>query len=133
MSIAQVDSTNGRVNAKTMMVGCRLFAAKIAAADHTGPSRHGRTIAAYGARVRDPKQHQCWAGRWAFNNGNPDWATPCPDAMLVQHVVTDPDTPGVPEILLCNRHYHQVLAQGLITEHDPSPERLADYDRRHRR
>lgn len=75
-------------------------------------------------------QTSCWAGRWAFNNGNPDWAVPCPDAMLVQHMVTDPDAPGAPRILLCNRHYLQVLAQGLITEHDPTPERLAQFDRR---
>lgn len=75
--------------------------------------------------VQAAQNRQCWAGRWAFNDGNPDWRQPCSDAMLVQHMITDPDVAGAPRILLCNRHYLQVLAQGLITEHDPTPERLA--------
>lgn len=80
--------------------------------------------------VQAAQARHCWAGRWAFNNGNPDWARPCPDAMLVQHLVTDPDTPGAPEIMLCNTHYLQVLAQGLIDEHDPTEERLGTYRER---
>ncbi len=77
----------------------------------------------------DPTRN-CWAGRWAFNDGNPDWRVPCPDAMLVQHLVTDPDTPGAPRILLCTRHYKQVELQGLITEPTPTPERLREAERK---
>lgn len=50
--------------------------------------------------------------------------------MLSRHLVTDPDTPGSPEILLCDRHYQAVLDQDLIDEPEPSPDRLAAYRRR---
>lgn len=71
---------------------------------------------------------KCWAGRLAFNMGNPDWREPCQDPMEISHVVCFTDAgPEAPQIELCNRHYLQVLAQGLIDEPDPSKERIEEF------
>lgn len=68
----------------------------------------------------------CWAGRKAFAGGR--WKTPCTRSMLPTHVITDPDTPGAPEIRLCTHHYEEVLALGLVEEPNPTPERVAAYE-----
>lgn len=68
----------------------------------------------------------CWAGRKAFNNGNPTWRMPCMRSMEPTHVITDPTVKNAPVILLCDFHYQDVLAQGLITMPDLSPEQLAE-------
>lgn len=80
----------------------------------------------------DPKKHNCWAGRWAFFGGHPDWRSACPDMMLIQHVVFFEQNSGdiKSEILLCDRHYRQVLTAGLISEPDPPPEKIAEAKRR---
>ena len=72
----------------------------------------------------------CWAGRKAFLGGHPDWRMPCMRGMEPTHVITDPDTPGAMQILLCNFHYAQALASGLVTEHDPTPERIRTWEDR---
>lgn len=72
------------------------------------------------------KYEPCWAGRKAFAGGR--WTTPCPRSMLPTHVITDPDTPGAPEILLCTFHYEEVLALGFVTEPNPTPERIRAYE-----
>jgi hypothetical protein len=76
---------------------------------------------------KSPTGGKCWAGRLAFNDGNPDWRQPCQDPMKITHVVTAFEDIRAPEIELCNRHYLQVLAQGLITEPDPTKERLEEF------
>lgn len=44
------------------------------------------------------------------------------------HIITDPDTPGAPEIRLCTFHYEWVLTLGLVSEPDPTPERIRAYE-----
>lgn len=66
----------------------------------------------------------CWAGRKAFGGGAPSWRLPCRRSMEPTHVITDPETPGAPVILLCDFHYHEALRMGLIAEPSPSPERV---------
>lgn len=67
----------------------------------------------------------CWAGRLAFNEGNPTWQVPCRRSMDPTHVVTDPTVKDAPVIVLCTFHYEDVLAQGLIDDPSPSLERQA--------
>lgn len=67
---------------------------------------------------------KCWAGRKAFNGGNPLWRSPCKRSMEPTHVVTDPNVPDAPIIELCTFHYEDALGQGLISEPDPTPQRL---------
>lgn len=44
------------------------------------------------------------------------------------HIITDPDTPGAPEIRLCTYHYEWVLTLGMVSEPDPTPERIEAYE-----
>lgn len=69
---------------------------------------------------------QCWAGRRAFAGGR--WQVPCTRSMEPTHIITDPDTPGAPEIRLCTFHYEWVLTLGLVSEPDPTPERIQAYE-----
>lgn len=77
---------------------------------------------------RESAFEPCWAGRKAFLGGR--WMIPCDRSMLPTHVITDPDTPGAPEIKLCDYHYTWLMedAPGLVTEPNPTPERIQVYE-----
>jgi hypothetical protein len=51
----------------------------------------------------------CWAGRKAFLQGK--WTVPCPNDGV--HVI---GFPGGEPILLCDTHFNQANAAGLVTE-----------------
>lgn len=53
---------------------------------------------------------------------------PCTRSMEPTHIITDPDTPGAPEIRLCTYHYEWVLTLGMVSEPDPTPERIEAYE-----
>lgn len=72
------------------------------------------------------KVEPCWAGRKAFAGGR--WQIPCERSMEPTHVITDPDTPGAPEIKLCTFHYEWVERIGLVDDPNPTPERIDAYE-----
>lgn len=74
---------------------------------------------------------QCWAGRLAFASGRWDRTMPC--LRYARHVIAfsqelgGPQLPGSPEIRLCDEHYAELEAMGLIEEPVVSD---AEFDRR---
>ena len=62
----------------------------------------------------------CDAGRSAGFGGK--WRTPCPDKAM--HYIT---SPALPPIKLCDRHFQEVAAAGLVKDQNIGPE---EYDRR---
>jgi glycerophosphoryl diester phosphodiesterase len=71
---------------------------------------------------RMPDHRNCAAGRTAFFGGR--WTTACPAAAI--HEV---GSPAQDPILLCDEHFRQVHAAGLVT--DPYLDK-EEYDRRER-
>jgi hypothetical protein len=63
---------------------------------------------------------QCWAGRRAFASGRWDHMLPC--LRYGRHVIAfslelgGDALPGTPEIRLCDEHYAEIEAMGLIEE-----------------
>lgn len=51
----------------------------------------------------------CWAGRKAFFGGR--WTVPCREFGI--HLILS--APGAPEVELCEQHFQQVNAAGLVT------------------
>lgn len=62
----------------------------------------------------------CDAGRTAFFDGT--WTTPCPTE-AIHHI----GSPAAEPIRLCEEHFQQVLAAGLVTDPNIAPE---DFDKR---
>ena len=60
--------------------------------------------------------HFCHAGRSAFYGGR--WRLPCPEEGV--HVIGS--SPGSDPIVLCDRHFHQVAADGLVTNVNIGPD-----------
>lgn len=66
----------------------------------------------------EDKRTFCWAGRWAFNNGR--WKKPC-----LTPPIHEIGAPGLEQpICLCDLHFRQVHAQGLVTQPNIGRERM---------
>lgn len=57
-----------------------------------------------------PPQFLCYAGRQAFFGGR--WPMPCHE--FGRHEVRTVEDPGVTKVRLCDEHFEQVQAAGLI-------------------
>lgn len=69
---------------------------------------------------------ECMAGRTAFCGGSILWQNPCMRSMEPTHVITDHTVKNAPVIELCEFHYNDALAQGLVTMPNPSEEVLEE-------
>lgn len=77
----------------------------------------------------EQKRQLCWAGRWAFFGGQWMGIPPCPLPPI--HVIGGGNNEVIEiEIHLCDPHFQQVNAAGLVDQPFEDPEK---YKRRRRR